>query len=67
MADLRPTIDWEPNINTDTAGKATVTFYAGTEPRTYTIIAEGTDLNGNLGTVRRKLVINKRNTAEKSK
>jgi hypothetical protein len=67
MADLRPIIDWEPNIYTDTEGKATVTFYAGTEPHAYTIIAEGTDLNGNIGTVRRKLVISRRNTAEKSK
>jgi hypothetical protein len=67
MADLRSTIDWEPNIHTDTQGEATVTFYAGTEPRTYTIIAEGTDMNGNIGTVRRKLTIVKREASAKSK
>jgi hypothetical protein len=67
VADLRSTIDWEPNINTDSTGRAIITFYAGTEPRTYTIIAEGTDLNGNVGTTRRKLTIGKRKTPSKSK
>ena len=67
LVNLRATIDWEPNINTDAEGHATVTFYAGTEPHTYTIVAEGTDLNGNIGSVRRKIIVSQRKIAEKSK
>ena len=65
--DLRSTIDWEPNIYTDGGGNATITFYAGSRPSTYTIIAEGTDLNGNIGSSRRKITISKRKETEKSK
>ena len=47
--DLRSTIDWEPNITTDANGKATVSFFIADKASTYTLIMEGTDLNGNLG------------------
>jgi hypothetical protein len=49
LTDLRPTVYWEPNIITDTAGKATVWFYAKGKPGTYTGILQGSDLSGNVG------------------
>jgi hypothetical protein len=65
--DLRSTIDWEPNVLTDADGKATVWFYAGDKSATYTIIVEGTDFNGSLGYKQRKIVINEKPAASKSK
>lgn len=47
--DLRSTITWEPNIVTDRNGMATVSFYTADLPSTYTLIINGTDLNGHLG------------------
>ena len=55
--DPRATIYWEPQIITDTSGKATVTFFAGSSPSNYTVIMEGADLNGNIGSKRKKIVI----------
>jgi len=49
LPDLRSTIDWEPNITTGVNGEAKLWFYAADKPSTYTIIIEGTDMNGNLG------------------
>jgi len=48
-SDLRSTIHWEPNIITNKEGKAFVSFYSADRPGTYTIITEGSDMNGNLG------------------
>jgi hypothetical protein len=49
LPDLRSTIDWDPNIVTDSKGEAKVWFYTADKPTTYTIIIEGTDMNGGLG------------------
>jgi len=49
VPDLRSTIDWEPNITTGANGEATVSFFTADKPSTYTVIMEGTDMNGNLG------------------
>jgi len=57
--DLRSTIYWEPNIVTDKQGKATVSFYASDRPGSYTVIVEGSDLDGGMGSVVQKLVMNK--------
>jgi hypothetical protein len=57
--DLRSTIDWEPNIVTDKNGNATVSFYAADKPSTYTLIVEGSDMNGSLGYSSRKIKISK--------
>ncbi len=59
LADLRSTIHWEPNIITDTAGNATVSFYSKSMPGTYTIILQGTDLNGSVGYQRKKIIVKK--------
>ena len=48
-SDLRSTIYWEPNIITSRAGTSAKTFYAADKPTKYTIIIEGSDMNGRLG------------------
>ena len=55
--DLRSTIHWEPNVITDKDGKATVSFFSADKPADYTVIMEGTDLNGSLGYQRKKLKV----------
>lgn len=49
LPDLRSTLYWQPNIITDAMGQATLSFYSADKPSTYTIIVEGTDLNGRVG------------------
>ncbi len=58
--DLRSTIAWYPNIVTDKEGKASVSFYSSDRAGTYTLILEGTDINGNLGSYRRKIILFKK-------
>lgn len=55
--DQRSTIHWEPNIITDTAGCATISFYSADKPGTYSVVIQGTDLNGQLGYARSKVVV----------
>lgn len=55
--DQRSTIHWEPNIVTDTAGCATVSFYSADKPGTYTVTIQGMDMNGQLGYAWRKIVV----------
>jgi hypothetical protein len=59
LQDLRSTIDWEPNIITDNNGNAMVYFYTSDKPSTYTLIIEGSDMNGSLGYKLKKITINK--------
>jgi hypothetical protein len=47
--DMRSTLHWEPNVITDKDGKATVSFFSADKISPYTVIVEGTDMNGNLG------------------
>jgi hypothetical protein len=49
--DIRSTIHWEPNIVTDEKGEAIISFYAADLPTSYTIVVEGSDMNGRLGSV----------------
>ncbi|MBE9585762.1 hypothetical protein IM792_15000 [Mucilaginibacter sp. JRF] len=46
VIDYRSTIHWEPNIITDDKGKANFSFFAAAKPATYTLIIEGTTLDG---------------------
>jgi hypothetical protein len=57
LQDLRSTIDWEPNINTNSKGEARLWFYAADKPSTYTIIIEGTEMNGLLGYKKERIII----------
>ncbi|SKB76429.1 TonB-dependent receptor plug domain-containing protein [Daejeonella lutea] len=49
MADLRTTIYWNPNVVSDSTGKASVEFFNGDGPGTYKAIVEGIDINGKIG------------------
>jgi len=57
LIDLRSTIHWEPDVITDKEGKAIVSFYSADRPGTYTVILEGSDMNGNIGYQRKKIII----------
>jgi hypothetical protein len=45
------TIHWEPNIITDEKGEATISFHAADLPASYTVVVEGSDMNGGMGSV----------------
>jgi hypothetical protein len=60
MTDIRSTIYWEPNCVTDKDGKATSSFYTADAPGKYTVIAEGTDLQGSVGVKRGAISVEKR-------
>ena len=49
LIDFKPLIFWEPSILTGTDGRAKVNFYHRNKPGNYTVILEGSDMNGNLG------------------
>ena len=48
-ADLRSTIHWAPNFITDKDGNATIHFYAADKSTHYTVIVQGSDMNGKTG------------------
>lgn len=56
-ADLRSTLHWEPDIVTDSAGHATVSFYTADKPAGYTIRVNGIDLNGGAGYQQQKITV----------
>ena len=47
--DTRTTIYWNPNVNTDKTGTASIEFYNADGKGTYKAIVEGLDKDGNLG------------------
>jgi len=55
--DLRSTIFWKPDLVTDKDGNASVSFYSADKTGSYTIISEGTDLDGHIGSFRSKIHI----------
>jgi hypothetical protein len=57
--DTRSTIHWEPNLVTDDNGKAKIFFYAADYPGIYSLVIEGSNMDGLIGTVRKTLTINK--------
>jgi hypothetical protein len=57
FTDLRSTIHWQPNVITDKKGQAFVSFYAADKPATYTVIVEGSDLNGKVGYQTKKITV----------
>ena len=57
LSDLRSAIFWEPDIITDKDGKAVVSFYSADRPGTYTMMIEGSDMNGNIGIKKDKIRI----------
>ncbi|MGY3214059.1 hypothetical protein [Mucilaginibacter sp. HD30] len=57
--DQRSTIFWDANITTDKGGKATVYFYSADKAANYSVILEGTDMNGQLGYKKYKVVVSR--------
>lgn len=55
--DLRSTIHWEPNVITDAAGNAKLTFLSADKPATYSLVVEGTDMQGHFGVSNSKINI----------
>ncbi|WP_316769446.1 TonB-dependent receptor plug domain-containing protein [Pedobacter frigiditerrae] len=49
MLDLRSTIYWNPNINTDAKGIANFSYFNASSPTTYRVTIEGMDAFGNIG------------------
>lgn len=49
MEDLRTTIFWQPNLNSDIKGKAKLSYFNAGSPGTYRVTVEGMDAFGNLG------------------
>lgn len=47
--DMRTTIYWNPVVNTDKEGKASLEFFNADDKGTYRVVVEGLDNNGNLG------------------
>lgn len=47
--DFRSTIHWEPDVITDAKGAATLKFFTSDRTGNYTIIAEGSNMNGLIG------------------
>jgi hypothetical protein len=55
--DLRSTLYWEPNLVTDEKGNAKLSFYAADKPGTYTVVIEGTDMQGHFEVSTQKITI----------
>lgn len=53
--DFRPTIYWNPNINTNNAGEATVEFYTSDEITSFRAVVEGIGREGNVGRTEKKI------------
>jgi len=56
-ADLRSTIHWQPSLVTNKQGQAATSFYAAGSASTYTVIIQGSDMNGNIGVTISKIII----------
>jgi len=57
FTDTRSTIYWNPNIVTNESGKAIVSFYTGQKPAKYTLLIDGTDLNGQFAGERKEIIV----------
>lgn len=55
--DIRSTVYWNPNVLTNEEGVAKTSFYTTDVAGTYTVIIEGSDMNGNLGFLMRKITV----------
>ncbi len=57
--DFRSVIHWEPDVITDAKGEATLKFFTSDRTGTFTIIAEGSNMNGLIGFSTGKVSIKK--------
>ena len=58
-ADLRATIHWQPSVITNKEGQAFASFYSADTPSTYTIIVQGSDMDGNVGIGTKQITISR--------
>jgi hypothetical protein len=49
IPDLRTTIYWNPNVVSDSTGRASVEFFNSDGPGNYKAIVEGININGSIG------------------
>ncbi len=56
-SDIRSTIFWVPDIVTNKEGRSTVSFFTADLPGKYSIILEGSDLQGSIGTGRTSIIV----------
>jgi len=59
MTDIRSTLYWNPDIITDKEGNAHVGFYTADNPSRYTLILEGSDLQGTMGAQQQSIKVEK--------
>ncbi len=55
--DMRSTIYWKPNVVTNVHGEANFYFFSADIPGSYTIILQGSDLQGNIGYKLKRITI----------
>ncbi|MEO6500150.1 MAG: carboxypeptidase-like regulatory domain-containing protein, partial [Mucilaginibacter sp.] len=55
LFDLRSTVQWQPDVVTDEQGKARLWFKLKSKKAAYTLVLQGTDLDGHTGGIRKKL------------
>lgn len=58
--DFRPTLHWESNVITNEKGEATVSFFSSDRSGSYTVIAEGSNMNGLMGSGKGTIIITER-------
>ncbi|RZM01342.1 MAG: hypothetical protein EOO88_57970 [Pedobacter sp.] len=57
IPDYRATVFWNPNISTDSFGKATMSFYTADIPGSYTLNIQGADMKGRVGSGSSKMKV----------
>src|SRR5690606_31807299 len=56
-SDIRATVHWEPHILTNEEGKARLVFYTADHPGAYSVMLQGSDLQGRLGVKRLRIAV----------
>ncbi len=57
FVDTRSTVYWTPNIVTDKNGEATLSFYTTDKSGSYSVLIDGSDMNGSLLSNRKKVIV----------
>lgn len=55
--DYRATIYWKPDVVTDSAGRAKISFYTSDQQGNYTLNIQGADMDGRAGSLRDKIKV----------
>ncbi|RYY35470.1 MAG: hypothetical protein EOP46_09885 [Sphingobacteriaceae bacterium] len=57
LTELRPTVYWNPGIITDENGNAEVVFYTKKKKTTYTVVMQGSNLDGLVGSSIKRIIV----------